>query len=410
MSDLSTPTAQETSTANARLQNSEASSSEVSSSSHAPEIPDAHAHCANCTAPLLGPHCYACGQPSKGLVRELPEMLGDFLNSVFCFDSRITRTLGPLLYHPGFLTNEYLAGRRARYVSPVRLFVFLCLTAFFAANLSSDWGSAFTINQSTTSEAMGDFDLKSVEHSISAASSVDEVLRLRELAIEEIAEAARESGDLPGVSGLLNGVEQIIRHHADQRIAQLDPAAVERLAENHQEETPSPQIDGTSSAIDAWFVRQSARLTMNISRIEKDPNLLKDALFGSIPSALFIMLPIFALCLSLLYLFKRRLYMEHLIVALHSHAFLSLALLLAVLLFDLRAWLTEPHTLPQALFNLALVALALWVPVYLLLMQKWVYRQGWPMTLFKYSLLSVVYLLLLSMATTIAGLTSVANF
>lgn len=368
------------------------------------------AQCGNCAEPLLGPHCYACGQPEKSLVRQFPELLGDFFNSVFGLDSRIARTFGPLLLNPGFLTNEYFAGRRVRYVSPVRLFVFLCLTAFFAAKLSSDWGSTFNINESTTSQAMAGFNLNRVEHSITTASSVEEVLRLRDLALAEIATVASESADVPGVSGLLNGVEQIVRSHANQRVAQLDAAAAQRLAEEERVEIQPLQIEGAPSAVNAWFVRQGARLTLNISRIEKDPNLLKDALFGAIPSALFVMLPLFALSLGLLYVFKRRLYMEHLIVALHSHAFLSLALLLAVLLFDLRAWLTEPHTLPQALFNLALLALALWVPVYLLLMQKRVYRQGWPMTTLKFSVLGVVYIALLSSATAIAGLASVASF
>ncbi|WP_105102245.1 DUF3667 domain-containing protein [Microbulbifer pacificus] len=368
------------------------------------------ARCANCDEPLLGPHCYACGQPEKSLVRQFPELIGDFFSAVFGLDSRIARTFGPLLLNPGFLTNEYFAGRRVRYVSPVRLFVFLCLTAFFAAKLSSDWEATLNVNPSTTSEATNRLNLSQVESAITRATTVEEVLRLRDLALENIAEVAQESADVPGVSGLLNGVEQIVRKHANQRIAQLDPAAAERLAQEGQVNIQPPHIEGAPSAVNAWFVRQSARLTMNISRIEKDPNLLKDALFGAIPSALFVMLPFFALCLGVVYLFKRRLYMEHLIVALHSHAFMSLTLLLAVLLFDLRAWLTEPHTLPQALFNLALLALTLWVPVYLLLMQKRVYRQGWPMTILKYSVLGVVYITLLSIATVFAGLASVASF
>ncbi|QIL91130.1 DUF3667 domain-containing protein [Microbulbifer sp. SH-1] len=368
------------------------------------------ARCGNCAEPLLGPHCYACGQPEKSLVRQFPELLGDFFGTVFGLDSRIARTFGPLLLNPGFLTNEYFAGRRVRYVSPVRLFVFLCLTAFFAAKLSSDWKTTFNFNDSTTSQAMAESNLDQMEHSIATATSVEEVLRQRDLALAEIAEVARESSDVPGISGLMNGVEQIVRKHANQRIAQLDPTALQHLAEEGQVEIQPLQIDGAPSAVNAWFVRQSARLTLNISRIEKDPNLLKDALFGAIPSALFVMLPFFALSLGVLYVFKRRLYMEHLIVALHSHAFLSLSLLLAVLLFDLRAWLSEPHTLPHALFNLALLALALWVPVYLLLMQKRVYRQGWPMTAMKFFVLGVVYIALLSSAAAIAGLASVASF
>ncbi|HEY8570756.1 DUF3667 domain-containing protein [Microbulbifer sp.] len=380
-------------------------------SASAPAAP----HCGNCGELLLGPHCHACGQPEKSLVRQFPELIGDFFGTVFGLDSRIARTLGPLLVNPGFLTSEYFAGRRVRYVSPVRLFVFLCLTAFFAAKLSSDWRTDVSIGQVGADVTSPDVDLNSVEHDITSATTVEEVLRLRDQAIKDIAEISAESGEVPGVTGLLSGVEQIVRQRAAQRIAQLDPAAVAGPDEEEPQQITesqkitAPQIEGAPEAVNAWFVRQSAKLTLNISRIAKDPNLLKDALFSAIPSTLFVMLPFFALFLSLLYVFKRRLYMEHLIVALHSHAFLSLALLLMVLMSDLRAWLTEPHTLPQALFNLAILALGLWMPVYLLLMQKRVYGQGWPMTTLKFSVLGLVYFILLSTATTITALASIAR-
>ncbi|MBB3062130.1 DUF3667 domain-containing protein [Microbulbifer rhizosphaerae] len=377
-------------------------------SSDAGDSPNVAA-CRNCGEPLLGSHCYACGQPTKSLVRQFPEMIGDFFNSVFGLDSRITRTIVPLLLRPGFLTNEYFAGRQVRYVSPVRLFVFLCLTAFFVAQLSSDWRSDDSVNRPAGNALIGGVDLPSVEHNISEATSVAEVVRLRDLALKEIDGIAKEDADMPGVRGLLNGVEQIVRRHAQQRIAALDPASAAGDDPQQQVAIDPPRIDGAPTAVNTWLVRQSTRLASNIERIERDPNLLKDALFGAIPSTLFIALPFFALMLSLLYLFKRRLYMEHLIVALHSHAFLSLALLLIVILFDLRAWLTEPHTLPQALFNLALLALAMWMPLYLLLMQKRVYQQGWLATSLKFTALGVGYLILIGAAATFTALASVVS-
>jgi hypothetical protein len=53
---------------------------------------------------------------------------------------------------------------------------------------------------------------------------------------------------------------------------------------------------------------------------------LVDALFNVLPQTLIVLMPLFALMLKIAYWFKRRLYMEHLIVALHSHSFISLAL------------------------------------------------------------------------------------
>jgi len=96
-------------------------------------------HCENCGTPLQGEHCYACGQPTKGLVRHFPSILGDFVDTVFDIDGRIWRTLWPLLFRPGHLTLEYLRGHRVRFVSPVRLFVFLSVLAFLAMQWSIHW-------------------------------------------------------------------------------------------------------------------------------------------------------------------------------------------------------------------------------------------------------------------------------
>src|SRR5690606_6928156 len=99
--------------------------------------------CEHCGVPLLREHCYACGQPVKGLVRHFSSLVGDFLDSVFDWDGRLPLTLWPLFARPGYLTAEYLAGRRVRYVSPVRLFFFLAIVTF--SSPSSRSASAPTV-------------------------------------------------------------------------------------------------------------------------------------------------------------------------------------------------------------------------------------------------------------------------
>ncbi|WP_239692470.1 DUF3667 domain-containing protein [Microbulbifer mangrovi] len=336
----------------------------------------------------------------------MPELIGDFFSTVFGLDSRIKRTLWPLLLKPGFLTNEYLAGRRIRYVSPVRLFIFLCLTAFFVAQLSSDW--RLDIDAPANNPLQARVDFNSVEQDILQATSVEEVLRLRDQAFEELLAAADESAEVPGIHGIMIGMEHMIGAAARQRIASLDPTYVlEEEKRTEQQSGLEPiQIENAPEAVNAWLAQQSAALNHNMQRIQKDPNLLKDALFGAIPSTLFLLLPVFALLLSLAYLFKKRLYMEHLIVALHSHAFLSLSLLLLVLLIDLRDWLTLPGAFTHTLFNLALATLGTWMPVYLLLTQKRVYQQGWMATSVKFFFLGTCYLALISIAAAFTVVTS----
>ncbi|MEQ9402329.1 MAG: DUF3667 domain-containing protein [Cyclobacteriaceae bacterium] len=54
----------------------------------------------------------------------------DFLGDYFTFDSLIIRSVHPLLFNPGFLTNEFLAGRRVRYIPPLRMFIFISIIFF----------------------------------------------------------------------------------------------------------------------------------------------------------------------------------------------------------------------------------------------------------------------------------------
>jgi hypothetical protein len=151
-----------------------------------------------------------------------------------------------------------------------------------------------------------------------------------------------------------------------------------------------------------WINAQVGRAQKNIARIQDDPDLFKNAVLGALPSTLFVLLPIFALMLKVAYLFKRRLYMEHLIVALHSHAFLCLSRLLVyafTALADALPALATPAGLVEGL-------LFAWMPLYLLLMQKRVYAQGWIMTTLKYCVLGVCYVVLLSLGVAFTMLVS----
>jgi len=92
--------------------------------------------CPNCAAPLHGPYCSACGQHQVDLDRPLRELVGEGLSTFFAFDTRIGRTLWPLIRRPGFLTREFLDGRRSRYVHPFKLYFAFSLIFFLVFSFS----------------------------------------------------------------------------------------------------------------------------------------------------------------------------------------------------------------------------------------------------------------------------------
>ncbi len=87
--------------------------------------------CGNCAAALTGPYCSQCGQPARESARSLGAVLRDGWHLFVHVDGRFWYTLWTLLAKPGQLTLDYFADRRARYVSPVRLY-FVISIAFFA--------------------------------------------------------------------------------------------------------------------------------------------------------------------------------------------------------------------------------------------------------------------------------------
>ena len=353
--------------------------------------------CGNCGTPLLGDYCYRCGQPIKGLVRHFGSIMGDFLDSVFNIDARFPHTIWPLFARPGFLSLEYFAGRRVRYVSPVRLFFFVSIVTFFVAQLVIQTGQGtFQLDDDDAGSRIG------------RATSVAEVEKARDEAIARLDAAIGKAGRSPTATVGLRSAEAQVRTGAAERIRALQAAAA-------RGESPPPPAPPTISFDDGgawdpkthpvrigwlpgfandWLNAQIGRARDNISRMGTDSSRYKDALLGAVPSTLFLLLPLFALMLKLAYAFKRRLYMEHLIVALHSHAFLCLDLLLVFGVIALDR-VVAPNTLGDGLLRLLEVVLFGWMALYLLLMQKRVYRQGWFMTLVKYCALGFCYCILL---------------
>src|SRR5881397_4036103 len=91
-------------------------------------------HCENCGAELTGPHCAQCGQAAIDYRRSFRHVIVDVLDSFLNWDSKFFATIGLLIAKPWRLTNEFLAGRRVRYVNPLRLYLLASILFFFAVN------------------------------------------------------------------------------------------------------------------------------------------------------------------------------------------------------------------------------------------------------------------------------------
>ena len=125
--------------------------------------------CLNCGATLMGAHCHMCGQKAH-VHRTLHEFGHDILHSVLHFDGKIWRTLPMLFWKPGDLTRRYVHGERAKFVSPLALFLFSVFLTFATFNwLVPDGGSSVTAPESIEAvRTEYQSDRKDIEDAIAA--------------------------------------------------------------------------------------------------------------------------------------------------------------------------------------------------------------------------------------------------
>ena len=374
---------------------------------------DLPAQCENCAAPLHGAYCHACGQSVHSPVRHAGHALEEVFESFWHLDGRVFRTLRDLLV-PGRTAMEYLAGHRQRYLPPLRIFVIMSLLAFFVGKLTVHFDQGAITPQVDVS-------------AILESRTVEEVERNRDRMLAELEQGRKEAGDVvPGVSALIIASQVKIRGEAANRIVELTdgkPGSVPPATPSPATTiTPAPPSKGELLSVDnkawnaemepvklaglpdfanAWLTRKAMVIIDNLQLMSERTDRIVPAIMSSLPSALFVLVPLFALMLKLAYVFKRRLYLEHLVVALYSHVFLLMALTAVFVLTALSGWAVARAQWASWLLDAATVAVLTWMPAYLLLMQKRVYGQGWLMTMVKYLVIGTVYVTLL---TTVACL------
>ena len=170
-------------------------------------IPPPAPRCENCAAPLQGQYCHDCGQSVHNPVRHLGHAVEEFFEAFWHLDGRVFRTLRDL-WVPGLVAINYLAGHRARYIAPLRLFVILSVLTFFIGTLAV--------------HVEGDVVQVSGVEEIAAAGSVEEVEAIRDRMLGELAQARSGADqDTPALGAVLATAEGRLREAAARRAREL---------------------------------------------------------------------------------------------------------------------------------------------------------------------------------------------
>jgi len=94
-------------------------------------------HCSNCGMhlPVSYHYCPQCGQVHHNLNLPLKHLMEEAVESIFHFDTKFIQTVTALSFKPGFITSEFIHGRRVRYVAPVRFYIFITFIFFLLISL-----------------------------------------------------------------------------------------------------------------------------------------------------------------------------------------------------------------------------------------------------------------------------------
>jgi len=298
--------------------------------------------CRNCGAGVTGDYCAACGQETRVKLPTARAFLREATGRYVTLDGRLWRTLAALMLRPGFLTREYMVGRRRRYIRPARLFLVLSLALFAAIRFFAD----------------------APMHAAEIPVGKDDATSAPKAAAEPALKFDEgESGgeiQLPGFA-----------IHVDRNMNL-----------------------GVEGADGAWS-RDLQRRFQHFNRLDRQEKS-EQIFLGAVrygPYAMFVLMPAFALLQMVAYLGRARrypdrprLYAEHLVFAAHTHAFLFLVGVLAL-------------ALPFAPVS---AALEIWCLVYMLWATKAVYRGRWFGIFARASVVGIFYSVLFGIV--VAGL------
>ena len=330
--------------------------------------------CLNCGTTLSGQYCGHCGQRARSRLISIWELMQEAFGDLFELDSRLWRTLIPLVVRPGRLTRDYLEGRRARFMPPFRTYlvlsIFFFLIAFFDPR--EELGLLFEPEETPTEEAT------------EAGQDANEIRQevLDELVEEGVISAEQaESGQLAGEDG---GVV-------------IDPGGDQPLS------TTEECQDMDVGEMPDWMASRLTpdRLQVVCERVMADDGkAFIGKLLDNVPAALFILLPLMALILKILYPLSKRYYVEHLLFVIHFHAFVFLILTLQILFGRLGSIVS----LPEAVSGVTIFAVSLYIPVYFYKAMRRVYEQGHVLSSLKFIVLLMSYFFGLSFILLFAAL------
>jgi hypothetical protein len=341
-----------------------------------------HEFCLNCGTKLLDTFCHHCGQKDIPQRQTLGELWTNFISSFWSYEGKFFRTTKYLITKPGFLAQEYCAGKRESYYHPARMYVFISFVFFLAF--------------------------------FSTPEDPEEVKEKEEV---ELTEADRKKI----ANNTKKGFDKLAKITGDSTLTSLGDSIQKQVSANTDsvkskrekdkganfnfddvkdyksiEAYDSVQLTKPESERDNWFERLVSKRAINVrDKYGEDSEKLGEefvsAFKENFSKVLFYLLPFFALLLKLLYIRRGYYFSEHLVFSIYYYNFFYLAGTLQILV-GLVPWLSWISTF-----------IGFWIVLYLIFAMKRMYKQSWGKTILKYLIFGFLFIILVGIAFVISA-------
>jgi hypothetical protein len=357
--------------------------------------------CLNCGATVTERFCSRCGQENTQPKESLGHLVGHFFEDITHFDAKIFVTLKDLVLRPGFLTREYIAGKRVRYLNPIRMYVFISAVFFIAVFAGGEEHTSVPDNgQHATNlfrQGLAD-SLRGADGasgrggevgsggatggSVAAVGIADSVRRVVNGEIAARLDTAEKiAGDPEQITVNWNNHAQVVIDIVETKYHNL------REYDSVQQKLPDSAKD---QGFMHWLLRNNVRLKEEHGY--RSHNRFEVDFQHTIPKVMFVLLPLFALVVGWFYSRKKYFYVQHAIFSIHFHSFVFLLFLVALLLAKI-----IPEGLSVTLSLMGAVLLSVFV--YLVAALHGMYRQGFWLSLVKGIAISLIYWIVMLIAS-----------
>ncbi len=271
-------------------------------------------NCLNCNALVNDRYCSICGQENLQPQESLWHLITHFFNDITHFDGKFFSSVKYVVAKPGFLTSEYIVGRRVSYLNPVRFYVFTSALFFFIM-------FSFFIN---------DKDLKLDENEPAYLSKKDSIAQQKGSNIAAIDSInANEGIKKSRFFEIIDSAKKNSNNNSGSFLGKSD----------YRDRKQFDSLDRLGK-VKANFIKR-ALIDKQFELKEKYDgnnaralNAVLDNLIHLVPQILFLSLPFFALILKLLYIRRKRFYyVAHIIFTIHLYIFVYIQLLV-ISIFD----------------------------------------------------------------------------